>query len=553
MIDEWVLTSPSKHGMKDYDEYNPSTITFMVYCNIDHDLPNIFKEMDVVTIDVPSTKNGKNMDLSGLSVPFGTIISVQTKTMIRGSQIKKRKKLVCTVCNGDPKNVTPLINEEMIDKRLMEENVKTSTIDYMKNVDDNQQKNVNNDTNTNNDTNIPNVQNTPNIQNISNNQNIPNTQNISDKNEGGMAFFKLKKDETSKNAMFSNPISDYQSDDRNFIYKHKSTTKKKNKTITSILLKGEGDVSYIKYYCNTCKKYYDPSDIKKVNNFLNQVTIILSLGDRPLINVMMFIDNLKIISCRKDEDIQQILEILYIKNILKKNPKLIKIKECSFGIKIKEKDVNHKDYVDPIIFEHPSFIVDTVMRNVTFNMGFNINRQKLHEVMNDKRFNDIVRFSYYESSGNSNVCIKMFNKTPDEHRHKVYTIMKIENKSKGKGKGKGKGKSKGKGKGKSCTLIDFGYTLKDSIVTVIPIIPFKTKKPNKDVKDVSFVVYRSSETIISGKYKSVTKTLYNFFVNFCFHNKKSIEEIIMIPNKEDICSVIKNKPRLCETYYKLQN
>src|SRR5688572_12131042 len=71
------------------------------------------------------------------------------------------------------------------------------------------------------------------------------------------------------------------------------------------------DVKSIVYSCSRCQKDYNPSEIKKINHFLNQLTIVLSVGKQPLLNIMLFRDNLKIAGCKNIDDAAEAILILW--------------------------------------------------------------------------------------------------------------------------------------------------------------------------------------------------------------------------------------------------
>lgn len=247
------------------------------------------------------------------------------------------------------------------------------------------------------------------------------------------------------------------------------------------LVEGSTDIYETKYFCTNCSKYYTLKQLKKILNFLNQVSIVMSLGNIN-VHIMMFKDNFKIAGCKGEKDAEYTVKMLweYIQNI-----------EGGYSIK-----KNHFDELKP------TFLFRPVMRNVEFKLGFFIDREQLNKLMNKKEYNNIVFMSQCETTGHTNVNIKMFCNRPDDYEY-TYLIVK--------------------GDDYECG------TLKDNF--------YKLEKRKKD--KITFIVFSSSEIILSGKYDSEMERTYNFFIKTVFEHKHIIEEKIKKPNI-DLESHLKN-------------
>lgn len=243
-------------------------------------------------------------------------------------------------------------------------------------------------------------------------------------------------------------------------------------TIVEELVELDNDTREIRYYCTECERYYELRNLRKITSFLNQITIVISLGDINL-NVMMFKDNFKMAGCKNDEDAIEAMRILW-ENVIRDIPNAFTFKE---GETV------------------PRFAFRLVMRNVDFKLGFYIDRKKLNSLMNDKKYSDKVFLSQCETTGHTNVNIKMYSHRPKTHMFKCMTYT-------------------------SKAAPDFEY-LQD--------IPFKTNKP-KPEKHNTFIVFGSSETILSGRYGENMKEAYEFFIDVVMSNKDMIEEKLVRPD-----------------------
>ena len=212
---------------------------------------------------------------------------------------------------------------------------------------------------------------------------------------------------------------------------------------------------------------------KSVDHFLNQVTIELALGGAEgqrsrLLNIMLFRDNFKIAGCKSYEDVIEAVNILW-ERYLRPHCELWRLKEGE---------------------ERVNFLLEVVMHNIGFNMGFFIDREKLNLLMNRPEYKDKVYMSQYESTGHTNVNIKMFSTRP---------------------------------KGFTYDVVQYPLS-KDTPPRYVTANenPYRTKKGKK--KYTTFIVFSSSEVILSGRYIENMRKMFDFFVDVVTRHRSTIEE-----------------------------
>lgn len=284
-------------------------------------------------------------------------------------------------------------------------------------------------------------------------------------------------------------------------------------TVTEQLKPVKGtDIMAIMYYCSKCQKAYEPGELYKINHFLNQITIVISTGKQPLLNVMMFKDNLKVAGCKGVDDAVEAMLIMWQDYIF--SPK-----ETSYwfpgGAESLAIDPATGKSVGTALWRlkngarNPRFVFETVMRNVDFKIGWPIERPALNALMNDDKFMSHVFMSQYESTGHTNVNIKMFSIKPDDFMY-------------------------------DCLVIPIDTTKKPHFIQ-LPDVPYKSEKKKKkdatEEKYVTFIAFSSSEIILSGRYDKNMKKMYNFFVRTIFANRSSIEEKLESASKTEIAKI----------------
>jgi hypothetical protein len=213
--------------------------------------------------------------------------------------------------------------------------------------------------------------------------------------------------------------------------------------------------------------------------------MVISTGKQPLLNSMIFNDKIKVAGCKNIDDAVEAILILF-QDYLVHMPKSYKLKKGATT---------------------PRFIFDSAMRNVGFKLGFPIERPALNFLMNDTKYKNRVFMSQYESTAHTNVNIKMFSKKPSNFYYECLVIpLSGEN----------------------------PYFIK------VPEIPssYKKPKPSKKEKYVTFIVFSSSEVILSGKYYENMKDSYEFFVDTIFKNRNLIKENLRSFNKQKIKNIV---------------
>lgn len=366
-----MTTVSKRYGLKEFEDLQTSTMTVMVYTNVVFDTPVIFEAIGITDVEVPLTKKQKNVDKKKITAPYGAVISVQSKTRIRGIDLRKKKKHWCTVCQP----------------------------------------------------------------------------------------FKVVDDKESKVL-----------------------------TVTEQLVQAEGtDIFDIMYFCSRCQKSYRPEEMKKINHFLNQLTAVISIGKQPLLNIMMFKDNLKIAGCKNVDDAVEVIMVLW-QDYIVGMPGAWRLKNGATS---------------------PRFVFEVVMRNVDFKLGFPIERPALNYLMNGETYRDKIFMSQYESTGHTNVNIKMFSRKPENFQY-------------------------------DCLVMPLDAKERPHFIKLNEI-PYKSpKKKDEDArkaKYITFIVFSSSEIILSGRYDLNMKEMYEFFVQTVFKNRKIIEEKLEHLNKTEISRI----------------
>lgn len=199
--------------------------------------------------------------------------------------------------------------------------------------------------------------------------------------------------------------------------------------------------------------------------FLNQITCVVSLGNKININVFIFKSSFKIVGCKTQSMAEEVVAILwedYIKPL----------KQCY--------EMSDDD--------SPNFTFETVMTNVDFSLGFPINRKSLNTLLNGSAFKDRIYMSRYETTGDANVRVQFHTSKPDGHYY--------------------------------WQLVD---TDKGWEFNKVDEIIYKKKK-NK-TKYTTFLVFHSSKTIASARFMPQLENDYNYFMNIVKEHRKEIEDV----------------------------
>ena len=150
----------------------------------------------------------------------------------------------------------------------------------------------------------------------------------------------------------------------------------------------------IYFVCSECERKFEIHQLRRIVPFLNQMTIVLSIG-HIIINVMMFKNSFKLAGNKTYDDAVEAVMMLW------------------------------ENYINPIpnawslhdIDAH--FMFDVVMRNVNFNIRFTIDKISLNRLMNRDEYRNHVYLSKYESTSDTHVNIKMLAEKPDNLEYNV--------------------------------------------------------------------------------------------------------------------------------------
>lgn len=250
------------------------------------------------------------------------------------------------------------------------------------------------------------------------------------------------------------------------------------------------EYSTLEWYCEKCDQSYAPQTVgrKKIDNFLNQTTLILFLREDHYINIMLFKNSLKIAGCKCNEDAISAVDMLWRR-----------LKPDAWSLSCETR---------------PFFVFEVVMRNVGFNLGFGINRTLLNLLMNETQFADKVALSQFEPTGQTNVNIKMYSSKPKNFMYDclVYPLPS----------------SVSRASHLSplcpCSAIDDNQSnFSEPFLIEVDTLFFKKAK-DKPEKPMTFIVFSSSQTILSGKYDANVKEQYQFFIDTLLKYKDRIQE-----------------------------
>lgn len=243
------------------------------------------------------------------------------------------------------------------------------------------------------------------------------------------------------------------------------------------------DTQKIHFVCRDCKGEFKIKQLQKIVPFLNQVTIVLSIGT-VIVNIMMFKDNFKLVGNKSIENAYEAIMILW-ENYITATPD---------GWAFRSVKSENADTATLATDSH--FLFDLVMRNVDFNLGFSIDKKKLNMLMNLPEYKNQVHLSQCETTSATHVNIKMYTKQPDNFTYDMLVYDKGENHG--------------------------AYFSK-----VSEKLYAKKKKPVPAY--ITFIVFSSAEIILTGRYFANMKERYEFFVKTAQKNRSDIEEIIDKP------------------------
>jgi len=236
-------------------------------------------------------------------------------------------------------------------------------------------------------------------------------------------------------------------------------------------------------------------DGKNVLDFQNQICIIMNIGTRTVrqrktgqnttivpinLNIMIFRNNFKIAGCKKEAEAYKAIRILW-------------------------GELKRIGCYKTIDNYSPRFVVDTVMTNFDFQLGFTINRKKLNEIMNLPEYSSMICSSIFEPTSHTNVKIRMKKKEPQGWYDIVLVFSEEDDKNDPDG---------------------FLHIQKKIRIFSNPYK--NTKNSKKKSKYHTFLVPRSGKVIVSGKYNILLEKQYLLFLDIIDKYRPIIQESIKI-------------------------
>lgn len=268
------------------------------------------------------------------------------------------------------------------------------------------------------------------------------------------------------------------------------------------------DIKIINYLCPQCDTVYNG----KLEYFLNQVTILISLGGSHIINVMLFKDSIKITGCKSENDAISIVMILwenYLLPLISEDSKsdFVKLIERGESISSKVRSVSPltKNPYFKVEKERVEFVFETVMKNIDFFLGYNIDREALNMLMNSKKYSKYIFMSNFEPTGQTSVNIKMFVKRPTKQRF---------------------------------TCLYYPHGNRPKLKDIESITQYKRPKRAKP-KYNTFIVFESSKTKLSGCYDRDMCRVLKIFLTIIGENKNSIEQNFKSIDKNSLRAILR--------------
>ena len=239
----------------------------------------------------------------------------------------------------------------------------------------------------------------------------------------------------------------------------------------------------IHFICQECKREFDIRQLRKIVPFLNQVTIVISIGD-VIVNVMLFKDNIKLAGNRCFDNSIEAIMILW-ENYIGNNARVWSFRE-----------IRNSETGEMEIAKDVHFLFDLVMKNVVFKLGFPIDKKKLNQVMNRKEYREYLYLSHWESTSATHVNIKMFTRKPEYFEYEM--------------------------------LVYYGGGVSNSHFMKMREKKYALNKTFAK-KFITFIVFSSAETILTGRYNQNVKDQYEFFIKTVNKHRAEIEEFISKP------------------------
>lgn len=311
-----------------------------------------------------------------------------------------------------------------------------------------------------------------------------------------------------------------------------------------------------RYFCTKCQEYYKLTDLGKINTFLNQLTVAISIGE-VIINVMIFETSMKVAGIQHASQPDRLIRILW-EHILKV--------DGGFTLHTKR---SHDS--QPSV---PRFIFNNVMSNYSCKLGYYVDRHKLNRLINDiglskypSRFEPNSISSTFDPTSKSNVNIKI-KSSSDKHTYKVLEFHPyVHSLSRAKRSHRRRHRRRihdsqtegvegddGVEGGESVENNEDVATTKRANVATLSTIPdyplsgewvvsYTDKCPEKSTrkpKRVSLITYVSGECILSGRYENEMREFYESLMHI-FETYRSLIEERLITTDETLCEYLKKQ------------
>lgn len=239
--------------------------------------------------------------------------------------------------------------------------------------------------------------------------------------------------------------------------------------------------SKITFWCNACKKNIEPEKLKRIVPFLNQLTLSISLG-HIIVNVMMFKDNFKITGVKSLENAYEIIMLLWEEYI------------CNTTYWTYKNGGENS----------ARFLFELVMKNVKFKLNFPINKCEANLLMNRAELKGKIKKSQCETTSSTNVNIKMKSKRPTNFRYNILIY-------------------NDKGHNGNNGPHDWAQPYFRQSLTKL------YAEKEKESPFVTFILFSSAQTILTGRYDENMRDRYYFFIKTILEHKDKISEKIERP------------------------
>ena len=207
-------------------------------------------------------------------------------------------------------------------------------------------------------------------------------------------------------------------------------------------------------------------DAKKGKHFRNQITVKMLINTK-IITIKIFRTGKFHMTGCKEKEHRTLGSVLLLQTII---------------------DLSSNDtptYIMKLNHTQPHIVLEIVMTNVDFNLGFDIDQSALDNLI--QKLNDPSFYSIYESCINTSVNIKMEYKDPPTKTFETITLLGNNN---------------------------FKYGTTDICPDIKP----------KNTRTHTFLVFSSSKVIQSGRfYNTEMEPAYNKFIDFIYKHRNEIE------------------------------